>query len=128
MSEAAETYPEPATFTGADGKTYRVQPLNLNSLIAIEKRYDVESIDDLFDTEKLQLGKLGNLRFLLWTCLRQAQRNLTEDETGDIIDVGNLPAARDAVVAAFTGGQPQRPTQEAEPPADPQTSPAGEGS
>jgi len=128
MSEAAETYPEPETFTGADGKTYRVKPLTLNSLMLIERRYDVESIDDLFDTKKLQLNKLTNLRFLLWICLRQAQPNLSEEETGDIIDVGNLPAARDAVVAAFTHGLPQKPAQEAEPSADPQNSPAGEGS
>ena len=128
MSEASNAYPAPATFTGADGKTYHVRAITLNGLIALEERYKAESIEDLFDPAKLQLEKLDNLRFLLWIVLKPAHPDLTEQKTGDIIDIFTLQAARDAVVAAFTCGLPQTAEQEAEPPADPQSAPAREGS
>ena len=128
MSEASETYPEPATFTGADGQTYHVKPITLNGLIALEDRYKAESIQDLFDPAKLQLGKLGNLRFLLWTVLKPSHPDLTEEKTGNVIDIFTLQAARDAVAAAFKAGLPQKEEEEAEPPADPQSAPAREGS
>jgi len=108
MSEAAEAYPEAATFTGTDGKTYRVKPLTLNGLIALEARYNVESIQDLFDPTKLQLDKLDNLRFLLWTVLKPSHPDLSEQKTGDIIDIYTLQDARDAVVKAFSAGLPAR--------------------
>ena len=129
MSEASNAYPAPATFTGADGKTYHVRAITLNGLIALEQFYQAESIQDLFDAAKLHLEKLPNLRFLLWTVLKPSHPDLTEQKTGDIIDIFTLQDARDAVVAAFNRGLPQSRGQEAEPPADPQISPAGpEGS
>jgi len=122
MSEASETYPAPATFTGADGKTYRVKAITLNGLIALEGRYQAESIQDLFDPAKLQLEKLDNLRFLLWTVLKPSHPDLTEQKTGDIIDIFTLQAARDAVVAAFTAGLPARKEpEERETAEDPQS-------
>lgn len=121
MSEASKAYPREATFTAADGKTYAVRPLTLDGLIAIEERYKLDSIEDAFNTERLQLMKAANLRFLLWTVLKAAHPDLTEEETGRIIDVQNLPAARTAVVMAFTGGLPEPDQKEAAPPADPQS-------
>ena len=122
MSEASKAYPREATFTAADGKTYTVRPLTLDGLIAIEERFTLESIEQAFDTERLQLHKSVNLRFLLWIVLRAAHPDLTEEQTGRIIDVQILPAARTAVVQAFTGGLPDADEKrEAATPEDPQS-------
>ena len=128
MSKASKAHPEPGTFTGADGQTYRVRPLSLNGLIKIEERYGFDSIEEAFDVTKLELHKPRNLRFLLATVLQEAHPDLTEEQTGSIITVAALPEASTAVVWALAAGLPEgkeEPTEEAKAGQDPRKSASG---
>jgi len=119
-SKASRTYPEPGTFLGADGETYSVRPLSINGLIKIEEHYGFESIEEAFETKKLELHKPKKLRWMLCTILQEAHPDMTEEKAGEIITVGNLAEAQAAVIWSFTAGLPlEEPEEEAEDPRDP---------
>lgn len=103
MTETAATPAAGTTFTGADGKQYTVGPLTVNAMVAIQERFKFDGIEDVLDLEKLRVGKFENLRFLLHQVLLGYHPDLTEEETGRIINMHNLAQAQQAVLLAFAG-------------------------
>lgn len=99
--------PDTRTFIGADGKEYEVRPLSINGLMAIEKKFNLESIEDAFDMANLGFSRLENVRWLLWLVLNEVHEDLQEETVGKIINLQNLPDARDAILWAFTISLPE---------------------
>lgn len=114
MSQASRAYPEPGTFKGADDEIYTVKPLSINGMVKIEEQYGFESIEEAFDTKRLELHKPKKLRWMLCTILQEAHEEMTEEKAGKIINVANLREAQAAVVWAFTAAVPTSGDEEEE--------------
>ncbi|MEO7718724.1 MAG: hypothetical protein ABIY70_21205 [Capsulimonas sp.] len=61
--------PQPLTL---GGKTYMVEPINLNDLVLIEQRQG--------DVDNIQATSIEELKFLLWIFMRKADLSLTTEK------------------------------------------------
>jgi len=82
---------KPETVTLADGKEYKLYPLDLNDLADIEDKYG--SLDVLSTSTKL-----SELRFMLYLMMRKDIKGLTLESVGQKISVHFLSSPKFAKV------------------------------
>ena len=75
---------------------FTARALTLSDLIAFEA-----AVCPLAEFETNDAVKLTGLRFLLWRILRRSAPDLTEETTGDLFDLGDLPRVEELVGSFF---------------------------
>jgi hypothetical protein len=88
----------PITIT-LGGREYPMEPLNLNTMEAIEDAFGIsfESVGDLMNARKI-----GTLKKLLSIFLTDS--GLTPPQIGRLVNMNNLKDVSDAIAKAMTGG------------------------
>jgi len=82
-----------------DGKTYRLSPLNLNTMAALEEAFNC-SLDKLM--EKFGDKQASAFRLLLFTLLRENHPELTLESVGKIVPIEKLPELSDLIAKVMT--------------------------
>ena len=82
-----------------DGKTYKLSPLNLNTLAALEESFDC-SLDKLMD--KFEKKQSSAFRLLLFTLLRQNHPELTLERVGEIVPIERLAELSELIASVMT--------------------------
>ncbi len=91
----------PIKVTLSDG-IERTLRYTLNSFARVEEEFgDIDTA-----LEKADKGSLVTVRFLLWTGLVSDNKELTEDDVGDLIDMADMHMIAEAMSKAIAGDTP----------------------
>ena len=82
-----------------DGKTYKLSPLNLNTMAELEKAFDC-SLDKLMD--KFGDKQASAFRLLLFTLLRENHPELTLERVGEIVPIERLAELSELIASVMT--------------------------
>lgn len=82
----------------ADGKTYILAPLSLNTLANLEDEFDCE-LDEL--EAKLKGRTATAFRKWLWVLLRENYPDMTLEETGKLVELSQMDAIMAELTATF---------------------------
>lgn len=86
--------------TLADGKERHLR-YDFNAIIVLEEQLGV-SIDQLEEAFAGPTRKMSTARDILWAGLIHEDKALTKDDVGALVDLTNINAAMDAMVAAVS--------------------------
>ena len=76
---------------------------NLNALALIEERYgDIQKA-----VVEAQNGKVTIVRTLLWAGLVHEDKDLTEEQVGEMVDISDLERVATAISQAFSAAMPK---------------------
>jgi len=119
MSRASKVFLENKwAFTGADGNEYIITPINLNTMLEIEEKFNLNSIDEI-DLGTLGLNKARHLRWFFWVLLKQNHPDMDQEDVGRVIDATNAEEAMKVAMKAFVAGIPETEEGEVEKDKDP---------
>lgn len=108
MSNLRDVKPRVKTITLNDGVEREVK-FTLNAMAEMEDRYG--SVDAAF--AELDKGSVKAVRFVLWAgLLHNESESLTEQQVGNLIDLGSMKAIMESMSEAITEGLPEQ-TEEA---------------
>jgi len=79
---------EPKKITLADGKEYKLGPINLNVLTGLEEELGC-GLDEL--GKKFAKPRASHLRTLLYVLLRENHPDMTQDGAGKLVSVDIMP-------------------------------------
>jgi len=79
---------EPRKVTLADGKEYKLGPVNLNVLTGLEEEFGC-ALDEL--EKKLAKPRASHLRILIYVLLRENHPDMTQDGVGKLVSMDILP-------------------------------------
>ncbi len=75
-------------------------------------RYTMNALAEIEDQLGVSITEVGdidltvkNVRVILWAGLIHEDKELTQEEVGDMIDMGNFQYAQEKIAEAFTNGQ-----------------------
>lgn len=97
MADELTKEPEPNLIT-LGGREYKLSPLNLNVLSAIEEEFDcgVAEIGEILNNRQASA-----LRKLIYVLLKDNYPDLTKDKIGEMISIGQLEEVSNAVKEAL---------------------------
>jgi hypothetical protein len=89
-------------------KEFEVDKFNINDIMAIDEK--VGDITKLGSEEKIR-EKLKNIRYVLWYALQKKDKNITEEEVGELVNVSETNKITEDFFKAvdITGNPTQTP-------------------
>jgi hypothetical protein len=78
------------TVTLADGKSYELAPLTLNTLCRFEEKFPEGDMGELLKT-----GRFKYVRYLAWLRIQPHHPEITEEQVGSLITAGILANIQD---------------------------------
>jgi len=94
--------PKSKSITLADGKSYRLPPLDLNLLADLEDEFGC-SLDKL--TVELEKRMASNMRKLLWVLLRSDNPEMTLEQCGALVKTDMMTGVMDEITGVLNGDE-----------------------
>jgi len=85
---------EPTKVKLADGKEYKLGPVNLNVLYGFEEEFNC-GLDEL--NKKLAKPRATHLRILLYVLLKENHPDITKEQAGSLVSMDIIPQVTAAI-------------------------------
>ena len=88
------------------GKKYTPRAFSLNMMVRLKKEWECKTDRDFHTLlgEKLEVGGMETMNFLLWYLLRDDYPDLTEEALGEMITAKNLPMVSEVMTELMGTG------------------------